>query len=258
MAPDLHHFDIRAGERLDDLQAGGLSIIQADDVFSFSLDAVLLARFASVRSKDEVLDMGTGNGVIPLLLTTRSERPRSGGITGLEIQPRLADMAQRSVAGNALREQISIVTGDLREAPALFGHEVFDVVTCNPPYRPAGIGDASENEHVRIARHEITASLEDVVHAASKILRYQGKFAMVHRPDRLAEILSALRARSLEPKRLLLVHPKLHLPPNIVLVEAVKGGKPELRIAPPLLVHNEDGSYTEAIQQIYAGRGELT
>lgn len=248
-------FELKPGERLDDLQTKGLRIIQSDEVFSFSLDAVLLAHYVTLRNRDRVLDMGTGNGVIPLLVSSRSDLPRREGIVGLEIQERLAEMAQRNVTGNGLETTIEIVQGDLREAAGIFGHESFDVVTCNPPYRPAGIGDASLNPHVAIAKHEINCKLEDVIQAAAKLTKYQGKFAMVHRPDRLPDIIALLRAHRLEPKRLLLVHPRAHLRPNILLIEATKGGRPELRIDPPLIVHNEDGSYTEAIQDIYAGRG---
>jgi tRNA1(Val) A37 N6-methylase TrmN6 len=246
-------FRLREGERLDDLQAGGLSIIQSDEVFSFSLDAVLLARYVTVRNKDRVLDLGTGNGVIPLLLTTRRPDPRAE-IVGLELQERLAEMARRSVEGNGLTEQVRIVQGDLREAKKLFEQESFDVVTCNPPYRPAGIGDPSQNPYVRIAKHEVTATLEDVVLAASRMCRYQGKFAMVHRPDRLAEIMAALKRHQFEPKRMLLVHPKATSRPNMVLIESIKGGRPELRIDPPLIVHREDGTYTQAVEDLYAGR----
>lgn len=250
-------FELLEGERLDDLQAGGLHIIQSEDVFSFSLDAVLLAHYVSLRNKDRVIDLGTGNGVMPLLLTTRGKMPRSGEIVGLEIQERLADMAARSVHGNGLTETIKIVHGDTREAVQTFGHESFDVVICNPPYRPAGVGDASLNPHVAIAKHEITCTLEQAVQAAAGLCRFNGKVAFVHRPDRLVEIFMTMRQYKLEPKRMLLVHPRPHLRPNIVLVEAIKGGKPDLKIDAPLIVHQEDGSYTQAILDIYAGRGEL-
>ncbi|WP_172844490.1 tRNA1(Val) (adenine(37)-N6)-methyltransferase [Tumebacillus algifaecis] len=249
-------FEMREGERLDDLQVRGMQIIQSKEVFSFSLDAVLLARFASLRNKDRVIDLGTGNGVIPLLLAARSSASRAE-IVGLEIQARLADMAQRNVEGNRLQEIINIVHGDTREAVQTFGSESFDLVVCNPPYRPAGVGDQSLNEHVKIAKHEITCTLEQAMDAAAGLVRYEGKVAFVHRPDRLADIFTAMRARKLEPKRMLLVHPRPDNRPNIVLVEAIKGGRPELRIDPPLIVHQADGSYTEEILALYAGRGEL-
>lgn len=251
-------FEVRDGERLDDLQAGGLQIIQSDEVFSFSLDAVLLAHYVSLKRRDRVIDLGTGNGVIPLLLTTRDGGgPRTGEIVALEIQERLAEMAERSVRGNGLQETIKVVGGDTRQATKMFGHESFDLVVCNPPYRPAGIGDQSLNEHVKIAKHEITCTLEQAIEAAAGLCKYNGKVAFVHRPDRLADIFTLMRGHKLEPKRMLLVHPKLDKRPNILLVEAIKGGKPELRIDPPLIVHNEDGSYSQAIQDIYAGRGEF-
>jgi tRNA1(Val) A37 N6-methylase TrmN6 len=249
-------FEVHEGERLDDLQAGGLHIIQSDEVFSFSLDAVLLAHYVSLKRRDRVIDLGTGNGVIPLLLTTRHEGPR-GEIVGLEIQERLAGMAERSVRGNGLQETIKIVHGDTREATKAFGHESFDVVVCNPPYRPADIGDQSLSEHVKIAKHEITCTLDQAVEAAAGLCKYNGKVAMVHRPDRLPDIFQAMRRHRLEPKRMLLVHPKVDKRPNILLIEAIKGGKAELRIDPPLIAHNEDGSYTQAILDIYAGRGEF-
>jgi tRNA1(Val) A37 N6-methylase TrmN6 len=249
-------FELKEGERLDDLQAGGLHIIQSEEVFSFSLDAVLLAHYVSLRTRDRVIDLGTGNGVMPLLLTTRGRLPR-GEIVGLEIQERLADMARRSVAGNRLEDTIKVVQGDTREAVATYGNESFDVVICNPPYRPAGVGDHSLNPHVAIAKHEITCTLEQAIQAAAGLCRFSGKVAFVHRPDRLAEIFSTMHKYKLEPKRMLLVHPKPHLRPNILLVEAIKGGKPDLKIDPPLFVHNEDGSYTQAILDIYAGRGEF-
>lgn len=249
-------FELKEGERLDDLQAGGLQIIQSEEVFSFSLDAVLLAHYVSLRNRDRVIDLGTGNGVMPLLLTTRGKLPR-GEIVGLEIQERLADMAQRNVQGNGLQETIKIVQGDTREAVTTFGHESFDVVICNPPYRPAGVGDKSLNLHVAIAKHEIACTLEQAVQAAAGLCRFEGKVAFVHRPDRLVEIFATMKAYKLEPKRMLLVHPKWQARPNIVLVEAIKGGKPDLKIDPPLIVHNEDGSYTQAVLDIYAGRGEF-
>jgi tRNA1(Val) A37 N6-methylase TrmN6 len=249
-------FELRAGERLDDLQVNNLRIIQSKEVFSFSLDAVLLARYVTLRNKDRVIDLGTGNGVIPLLLTARSKLPRAE-IVGLEIQERLVDMARRSVEGNGLSDTINIVHGDIRTAVETFGRESFDLVVCNPPYRPAGVGDQSLNEHVKIAKHEITCTLEQAVEAAAGLVRYEGKVAFVHRPDRLPDIFTAMRSHKLEPKRMMLVHPRPDKRPNIVLVEAIKGGKPELRIDPPLIVHHEDGSYTDAVLETYAGRREF-
>ncbi|WP_018131798.1 tRNA1(Val) (adenine(37)-N6)-methyltransferase [Effusibacillus pohliae] len=245
-------FRLKPGERLDDLMTKGLCLIQSDEVFAFSMDAVLLAHFATVRPNDSVLDLGTGNGVIPILLTTRTRRPLKR-IVGLELQERLADMARRSVEGNGLQHLIEIVQGDLRDAASLFGYEEFDLVTCNPPYRPVGQGDPNANESVRIARHEVTCTLRDAVQAAAKMVKSGGKTAFVHRPDRLADLLHELRCARLEPKRLRLVHPRLQQRPNIVLVEAIKNGKPDLRIDPPLIIYGPDGNWTPEIEALYNG-----
>lgn len=248
-------FQLKQGERLDDLMAKGLHLIQSEDVFSFSMDAVLLAHYATVRPNDRVLDLGTGNGVIPLLLTTRTRYPLTS-ITGLEIQPRLADMARRSVHGNGLQELVQIIEGDMKDAVSMFGHGQFDIVTCNPPYLPCGQGDTNINEHVRLARHEVTCSLRDAVRAASLMVKSSGKTAFVHRPDRLAELISEMRQHKLEPKRMRLVYPRVNQRPSIVLVEAIKNGKPDLKIDPPLIVYQENGTWTEEVQSIYNNGGE--
>ncbi|GIM46016.1 methyltransferase [Collibacillus ludicampi] len=248
----MEDFELKPGERLDDLQAGNLRIIQSDDMFSFSLDAVLLAHFAHVRSRDRVIDLGTGSGVIPLLLTAICKKgPRE--IVALEIQEHIAERAGRSVAGNGLSDTIRVVHGDLRQAARMFGTGTFDVVTCNPPYRPAGIGDASVMESIRIAKHEITCTLQDVVEQSAKLVKSGGKVALVHRPDRLVDIFYEMRRNKLEPKRMRLIHPREHTNPHIVLIEAIKDGGKELRIEPPLFVHEADGSYTEEIRKMYGG-----
>ncbi|GAX88690.1 tRNA1(Val) (adenine(37)-N6)-methyltransferase [Effusibacillus lacus] len=245
-------FQLKPGERLDDLMTNGYHLIQSEEVFSFSMDAVLLAHYATVRPNERVLDLGTGNGVIPILLTTRTRHPLKR-IVGLELQERLADMAARSVQGNGLNHLIEIVQGDMREVTAIFGREKFDLVTCNPPYRPIGQGDPVKNEHVRIARHEVTCTLRDAVKAAGIMTKSGGKAAFVHRPDRLAELLCELKCVKLEPKRMRLVHPRVHQRPSIVLVESIKNGKPDLKIDPPLIVYDENGQWTEELETIYGG-----
>lgn len=246
-------FWLKPTERLDDLQQQGLQIIQSDEVFAFSLDAVLLANYVTVRPRDHVVDLGTGTGVIPLLVSRRNP---TGRVVGVEIQERLADMAARSVAGNELGQRVEIVQGDLRDAPEYFPSESFDVVTCNPPYRKIGQGDVHAPEHVRIARHEVTCTLADAVQSAAYLVRSGGKVAFVHRADRLADVIWEMRARRLEPKRLRMVHPRADRHANMLLIEAIKNGGVELRIDPPLIVHREDGSYSEEIQAIYAGEGD--
>jgi tRNA1(Val) A37 N6-methylase TrmN6 len=239
------------GERVDDLLTDDLKIIQSDEVFSFSLDAVLLARFCSVPARGMIVDLCTGNGVIPLLLTTRSPKV---SITGVEIQERLADMASRNVSMNRLESRIHIALGDLKDYHRTAGHGEFDLVTVNPPYLPALSGEHKGNAYIAAARHELHATLADVTAASARLVRSGGKVAMVHRPSRLAEIISELRAAKLEPKRIRFVHPKRDQEANIVLVEAMKDGKPELRLLPPLIVHEADGSYTQELLDVFYGR----
>lgn len=239
------------GERLDHLLTRDLQIIQSPEVFSFSLDAVLLARFAGVPPKGRILDLCTGGGVIPILLTTRTEAV----IDGVEIQPKLADMARRSVELNGLKEQIRIVEADLREwAQDREVHGLYDAVTVNPPYLPQGSGEYKTNPHEAMARHEIGCTLEDVAAASAKAVRSKGRVAMVHRPSRLVDVLEALRRHRLDPKRIRFVHPNHSAEANMVLIEAVKDGKPEARLLPPLIVHEPQGQYTEELLDIFYGR----
>ncbi|WP_270167052.1 tRNA1(Val) (adenine(37)-N6)-methyltransferase [Paenibacillus sp. SYP-B4298] len=242
--------ELLPSERLDDLLTHELHIIQSPEVFSFSMDAVLLARFASVPRKGQILDLCTGNGVIPLLLSTRTQ----ARIDAVEIQPRLADMARRSVQWNGLEEQIRIVQGDLRSYHLEQGYGVYDLVTVNPPYMPASTGDQNSNEHMAIARHEIHCTLQEVAAACSRLVRTGGKVAMVHRPSRLAEIIDAMRAVRLEPKRLRMVHPHAEAEANMVLIEASRDGKPELRVLPPLIVYDANHRYQQELMEIYYGQ----
>lgn len=244
---------LQPGERLDDLLTYELKIIQSAEVFSFSLDAVLLARFAGLPPRGRVLDLCTGNGVVPLLLATRTK----ADIDGVEIQPRLADMARRSVALNGLEARIRIVEDDLKRYAAA-GNGIYDAVTVNPPYMPVGTGEIKGNPHVAMARHEIGCTLEDVAAAASRLVRTGGRVSMVHRPSRLAEILEALRRHRLEPKRIRFVHPRADAEANMVLIEALRDGKPEVRLLPPLIVYGEDREYTRELLDVFYGRsGEL-
>jgi tRNA1(Val) A37 N6-methylase TrmN6 len=241
---------LKPGERVDDLVTNDLKIIQSEEVFSFSLDAVLLARFCSVPVRGAIVDLCSGNGVIPLLLTTRTPKAM---ITGVEIQERLADMAARNVAINGLGERIHIELADLKEYFRKAGHGSFDLVTVNPPYLPAISGEHKENPHIAAARHELHATLSDVTLASARLVRSGGKVAMVHRPSRLAEIISELRAVKLEPKRIRFVHPRRDQEANMVLIEAMKDGKPELRLLPPLIVHEGDGAYTQELLDVFYG-----
>lgn len=238
-------------ERLDYLLAEDLRIIQSPSVFSFSLDAVLLARFAYVPLKrGKVVDLCTGNGAIPLFLSARTDVP----IIGVELQERLVHMAMRSVTYNHLDHRISIIQGDVKEIPAQLGFEKYDVVTCNPPYFPAHeMSDKNISEHMAIARHELHLTLGESVEAASKLLKQGGKAAFVHRSGRLIDIITAMRANRLEPKRVRLVYPKAGKEANTLLIEGIKDGKPDLKILPPLIVYGDDGEYSEEVRALLYG-----
>lgn len=239
-------------ERIDRLvSAEHMPIIQSPTVFSYSLDAVLLADFVHVPiRRGNILDMGTGNGVIPLLLSKRT----NAAIVGLEIQERLADMAKRSVELNDLTMKIHILIGDLRERQAELGQSFFDVVTCNPPYfKTPKETEFNRNEYLTIARHEITCSLEDVVAAAKRYVKPGGKVALVHRPERLVDILMLFRQYRIEPKRMRLVYPKRNKAANTLLIEGTRDGSVGLQMLPPLYIYNDDDTYTEEAHHIIHG-----
>ena len=306
---------LRPGERIDDLQRGGstpgqinsrlqtfdadcgeknapqpcgLRIIQDPARFCFGMDAVLLSAYVQMKKARRGLDLGTGNGIIPILLSDRTDCEH---LTGLEIQPASADLARRSLALNGLEDRISIVQGDIKEADRIFAAASFDFITCNPPYRtvgsgkvsgtPAGgtgaasaensgssngkrkaaeaaqaavsrIGDPLQGFDPRaIARHELLCTFEDVARVTARLLRPGGHFYLVHRPLRLPELITTLCARGLEPKRMRLVYPHIDQAPNMVLLDCVRGGAPELRVEPPLIVYEKDGSYTPELLKIY-------
>lgn len=243
---------LKDDERLDYLLAEELRIIQSPSVFSFSLDAVLLSRFASVpkSAKGSIVDLCTGNGVVPLFLSARSKAQ----IYGVELQPRLHDMAMRSVAYNELQEQIDIRLGDVKEAPEMLGVEKHDAVTCNPPYFLAHeLSEKNVSEHYAIARHEIHLTLDEAIFSASRLLKQGGKAAFVHRPERLLDIVTAMRANRLEPKRMQLVYPKKGKEANTLLIEGIKDGKPGLKILPPVIVYEANNEYTAEISELLYG-----
>lgn len=235
-------------ERIDDLQRNGYRIIQNPEKFCFGMDAVLLSGFANVKQQEKALDLGTGTGIIPILLKAKTKRAH---FTGLEIQKESADMARRSVALNGLEKDIEIVTGDIKDASELFGASSFDVITTNPPYMIGQHGLQNGNEAKTIARHEILCDLEDILRESSRLLREHGRFYMVHRPFRLAEILSKMCAYRIEPKRMRLVYPYADKEPNMVLIEGLKGGKPRMTVEKPLIVYQKPGVYTNEIYEIY-------
>lgn len=239
---------LKPGERIDDLQRNGYRIIQDENRFCFGMDAVLLSGFARVKKGDRVLDLGTGTGIIPILLEAKTQ---GGHFTGLEIQPDSADMARRSVALNGLQEKIDIVTGDIKEAADLFGASSFDVVTTNPPYMIGQHGIANPDEAKAIARHEVLCTLDDILRESARLLKPGGHFFMVHRPFRLAEIICGMREYGIEPKRMEMVHPFIDKEPNMVLIEGTRGGKPRMTVEKPLIVYKEPGVYTDEIYDVY-------
>ena len=239
-------------ERIDDLQFKGLKIIQKKKGFCFGIDAVLLANFANVSKDDIVLDLGTGTGIIPILIAGHTQAKK---IIGVEIQSPIASMAKRSVAMNNLQDRIDIVNDDLKNIDTYMNHNSFDVVTTNPPYIKSNGGLTNEADTKAISRHEIKCSLEDVVRTAAKLLKHNGQFFMVNRPERLVDIITLMRKYKVEPKLIRLVHPSKSKNANLVLVKGIKGAKHELKVVEPLYVYDQDGNYTKEIDYIY-NRGE--
>lgn len=235
-------------ERVDDLQRNHYRIIQDPGRFCFGMDAVLLSGFANVKPGEHVLDLGTGTGIIPILLEAKTKGEH---FTGLEIQPESADMAERSVKLNGLTERINIVTGDIKEASSIFGASSFEVVTTNPPYMIGQHGISNPKDAKAIARHEILCDLEDILRESARLLKPQGRFYMVHRPFRLAEIFSKMIEYHIEPKRMKLVYPFADKEPNMVLIEGLRGGRSRLTVEKPLIVYKEPGVYTDEIYDIY-------
>ena len=240
--------ELKPGERLDDLQRNGYKIIQDPGRFCFGMDAVLLSGFASVKPGERALDLGTGTGIIPLLLSAKT---KGDHFTGLEIQTEIMKMAQRSVALNGLEKKIDIIQGDIKEASRIFGAASFDVVTSNPPYMNDAHGLKNPGDVKAISRHEVLCTLEDVVREGTKALKPGGRFYMVHRPHRLAEIITVMRQYKLEPKRMRLVYPYVDREPNMVLIEACRGGRPRITVEKPLIVYQRPGVYTDEIYDVY-------
>ena len=236
------------GERIDELQRNGYRIIQNPERFCFGMDAVLLSGFARAKKQERCLDLGCGNGIIPILMEAKTEGKH---FTGLEIQPESADMARRSVALNGLQDRIDIVEGDIKDASKIFGASSFHVVTTNPPYMTAQHGLTKVYEAKTIARHEVLCNLEDIIRESARLLMPGGRFYMVHRPFRLAEIISLMVQYRIEPKRMRLVYPYVDREPNLVLIEGLRGGKSRMTVEKPLIVYKEPGKYTDEIYDVY-------
>ena len=239
---------LKDGERLDDLQRDGLKIIQNPSWFCFGMDAVLLSSFAKAKKGQKCLDLGCGNGVIPILMSAKTQ---GESFTGLEIQNDIAEMADRSVRYNQIENKVKIVKGDMREAVSIFGAATFDVVTSNPPYLTQSHGLTNPTDHKAIARHELTCTLEGLVENTSRLLKPGGHFYMVHRPFRLAEIIHCMVEHKLEPKRMRLVYPYVDKEPNMVLIEGVRGGNARITVEPPLIVYESENVYTQELKDMY-------
>jgi len=239
--------ELQENERIDDLITSGRKIIQNEQEFCFSLDAVLLAHFPKLYPTQRVLDLGTGTGVIPLLIADKAAH-----IDAVELNPVMAGIAARNVVLNKLAEKITVKEGDYRQIRSLYAAECFDLVLANPPYRPVHHGQENTLAGVARARHEFTATLADVIRAARYALKYHGRFAMVHLPERLGEIMVEMHANRIEAKRLQFVQPKADKEPNMLLIEGIAGGNPGgLKVLPPLVVHEPDGGYTQDVLEYY-------
>lgn len=241
---------ILENERLDELHRKGYKIIQDPNRFCFGMDAVLLSAFANVRKNEKVLDIGTGTGIIPILMEARY-----GGesYVGIEIQEDVADMASRSVKYNNLEDRIVIDNADVKDALKLYGSSHFDVITTNPPYMTVDKGLINPSDTKALSRHELSVKLEDIVSISSKILKNKGRFYMIHRPARLVEIMNVMRKYNLEIKRIRMVHPYIDKEANMVLIEAMHDGKPFLKVENPLIVYEKSGEYTKEVTDIYYG-----
>ena len=233
---------LKDGERLDDLQIGGLELIQDPKKFCFGVDAVFLSDFVRIRPGENVLDLGTGNGIIPVLLSAKTEARH---ITGLEIQADTAEMARRSVAHNHLEDRIDIVTGDIKEAAELFKPAFFDVITTNPPYMLADHGMRNPDDAKAIARHEVLCSLDDILRESMRLMQDKSRFYMIHRPFRLTEIMIKMHQYKIEPKRIRFVHPYIDKEPAMVLIEGVRGARPRVTVEPPLIIYDRNGTAEE-------------
>lgn len=239
---------LKENEKIEDLQCNGLKIIQNKKWFCFGMDAVLLTNYCDIKNNSKVVDLGTGTGIIPILLSGKRNYSKAYGV---EIQPEVAEMAERSVKLNNLQEKIEILNIDLKDALDYLEANSFDAVISNPPYKLYNSGIVNPEDKKAISRHEIKSTLEDVIFIASQLLKQYGRFYMVHRPDRLADIMCLLRKYRLEPKQIRFVHPRAAAKPNMILIRASKNGNPELKFDPPLYIYDDGGNYTEDIYEIY-------
>lgn len=243
---------LKAGERIDQLFSTDVKIIQNKDVFSYSIDSVLLSRFPKIPSRGLIVDLCSGNGAVGLFASTRTKAP----IIEVELQERLANMAERSIQLNQLENQVQMINDDLKNLLKHVPRSGVDLILCNPPYfKVSEMSKKNLSEHYLLARHEIATNLEEICEVARHALKSNGRLAMVHRPDRFLDIIDTMRQYNLAPKRIQFVYPKIGKDANMLLIEAIKDGSTDgLKILPPLFVHKENGDYTDDIFEIYYGK----
>lgn len=240
---------LKENERIDDLQYKGLKIIQNKKEFCFGIDSILLSEFAKeIKKESKIMDIGTGTGIIAILLSKKTEAKE---IIGIEIQKNMAEMATRSVKLNNLENKIKIINDDIKNINNLFDKNSFDVIVTNPPYKKDNTGLKSDTEGKLISRHEIACTIEDIIKASNYLLKQKGTLYMVHRPERIVELCELLRKYKIEPKNIRFVYPKKDKEPNLILIKAVKNAKEFLKVEKPLFVYDDDGKYTEEILKIY-------
>lgn len=243
--------ELKADERIDQIAASNVQIIQSREVFSFSIDAILLARFPRLPKKGKIVDMCAGNGAVGLFASSMTQ----AHITEIELQERLAEMAQRSIKLNGLEEQMTVINDNLNKSLDYINTSTVDLIFCNPPYfKLDEASHINDNHHYTLARHELATNLDEIFETSKRLLKTNGHLALVHRPDRFFEIVDKMRAHNLIPKRIQFVYPKANQAANILLIDAIKDGKAGGEVfLPPLIVHGEDGAYTEEVHKIYYG-----
>ena len=240
---------LKENEKIDDLDLNNLKIIQNKNEFCFGMDSVLLANFAKeIKENSKIIDLGTGTGILPILLSTKN---KNLNIVGVEIQKNIAEMATRSVELNNLEKNIKIINEDIKNLNNIFNKNIFDVVITNPPYKKINTGLRNESEGKQISRHEIKCNLEDIIICAKNMLKDKGTFYMVHRPERMVDICAILRKYKIEPKIIRFIYPREEKEANLVLIKAIKNANQFLKIEKPLIVYKKNGEYTDEILKIY-------
>lgn len=239
---------LKENERIDDLEINNLKIIQNKNGFCFGMDSVLLSDFAKEINNSKVIDLGTGTGILPILLSAKTKNTK---FVGVEIQQEVAEMANRSVYLNNLQNRIEIINDNIKNLKNKYSTCTFDAVISNPPYKKEGTGMKNVQENKLISRHEITANLEDFIEVSKYLLKDKGSLYLVHRPERLVDILYVLRKYKIEPKKIKMISPHINDEPNLVLIKAVKNAKPFLKIEKPLYIYDNNGTYTQQVLEIY-------